>query len=75
MADKTHNHTPGGACELCGDVPDKLMLAQRCHPRAPMRAALAKDGVLSLYCYLPECNRHVASFLVSARCNEPAEAK
>lgn len=29
MADKTHNHTPGGACELCGDVPDKLMLAQR----------------------------------------------
>lgn len=47
-------------CDLCGDT-GELHLRGKCHPTAPLRAEL-EDGVLSLYCYIPECNRLVAQF-------------
>ena len=43
---------------LCGDA-GLLDLHARCHPRAPLRAE-TENGMLSLYCYVPECNRLVA---------------
>jgi hypothetical protein len=48
-------------CELCGNQPEILHLHARCHLTAPLRAEL-EDNTLSLFCYLPECNRKVASF-------------
>lgn len=45
-------------CDLCDDV-GKLHLRGKCHPTAPLRAEFDK-GILSLYCYVPECNRLVA---------------
>lgn len=44
-------------CDFCGDWP--VVIVGRCHPTAPLRAELAEDGTLSLFCYLPECSRLV----------------
>ncbi len=52
---------PAG-CELCGDFP--VHLHARCHPSAPLRAEMNREGELALYCYLPDCNRLVATFAV-----------
>lgn len=49
-------------CDLCGDV-GVLHLHSRCHPSAPLRVEIEGDR-LSLFCYLPECGRLVASFRV-----------
>lgn len=48
-------------CNLCGDNSQPLHLHAICHMTAPLRAEL-EDGVLTLYCYIPECNRVVARF-------------
>jgi hypothetical protein len=48
-------------CELCGDQPEILHLHARCHLTAPLRAELEGDTI-TLFCYLPECNRKVAAF-------------
>ncbi len=50
-------------CELCGDFP--VHLHGRCHPTAPLRAEMDENGRLSLYCYVPECNRFIADFDVN----------
>jgi hypothetical protein len=62
-------------CELCGDQPEILHLHARCHLTAPLRAEL--DGeTLTLFCYLPECSRKVASFkLAAAASNGSAVAR
>ena len=52
-------------CELCGDFP--IHLHARCHPSSPLRAQMNREGELELFCYLPDCNRHVATFKVEQR--------
>lgn len=66
MADKvrTHEHS-GRGCAVCGEFP--VILSARCHPAAPMRVQMNKDGELELYCYVQECNRFVARFEVKQR--------
>ena len=54
---------PVAVCELCGDADGQLFLAARCHPTAPLRAVLEGD-VLTLRCYLPECDREVVRLRV-----------
>lgn len=54
-------HAP--TCEFCGDT-GPLVLVGRCHPTAPLRAVL-DNGILTLRCYLPECDRVVARFQAS----------
>ena len=53
-------------CDLCHDehgLPEELCLHARCHINAPLRAVL-RGNMLTLYCYLPECNRAVATFRI-----------
>lgn len=50
-------------CELCGDT-QTLVLVGRCHPTAPLRAEI-ENGVLTLRCYIPDCNRFIARFEIS----------
>lgn len=47
-------------CDLCGDFPAQLR--SRCHPSAPLRVEMPEEGWLTLYCYVPTCNREVARF-------------
>ena len=47
-------------CDLCGDQ-GPLVLKPICHLTAPLRAEF-ENGILTLYCYVPECNRVVATF-------------
>jgi hypothetical protein len=51
-------------CDLCGDQ-SPLVLHARCHLTAPLQATLEGD-VLILRCYLPECMREVARFIVTS---------
>ncbi len=53
-------------CEFCHDSPElsKLHLRARCHPTAPLRVEL-QSGILSLFCYIPSCNRLVARLEVA----------
>lgn len=56
------NRILASGCDLCGDNSQPLLhLHASCHMTAPLRAEL-EDGVLTLYCYRPECNRVVAKF-------------
>ena len=55
---------PPPGCDLCGDNVGPQHLHARCHLTAPLRAEL-EDGVLTLYCYVPTCNRVVARMRVS----------
>lgn len=48
-------------CDLCGDATSQMFLRARCHPTAPLRAVL-EDDVLTLRCYLPDCDREVVHF-------------
>lgn len=52
------------ACEMCGDNNGPIHLRARCHMTAPLRAVLER-GVLSLYCYVPSCNRLVIRMRVA----------
>ena len=56
-------------CELCGDIPvDELHLHARCHITAPLRVELHTHGdkrILRVFCYVPDCNRHVADFEIA----------
>lgn len=51
------------SCELCGDTAE-LHLHGRCHPTAPLRIELNK-GIMSVFCYLPTCNRLIGQFAVT----------
>lgn len=62
MSGHTHNeanHATAHGCELCGDFP--VELHARCHPSAPLRVQRNANDELELFCYLPSCNRHVAT--------------
>ncbi len=48
-------------CDLCGDTSGAVFLHARCHPSAPMRASM-EGNVLTLRCYLPDCDRMVVQF-------------
>jgi hypothetical protein len=50
-------------CDLCGDN-SPVYLHSRCHLTAPLQASL-EDGILTLRCYIPECQRIVARFKVT----------
>ncbi len=53
-------------CDLCHDKdgkPQELFLHARCHMTAPLQASLV-NGVLTLRCYITECQREVAKFHV-----------
>lgn len=52
-------------CELCGDNARPGHLRSRCHMTAPLRAEF-NDGVLTLFCYVPSCNRLVIQMRVTA---------
>lgn len=51
-------------CDLCSDWP--VHLHGRCHPMAPLRVELTEDGTLSLFCYVPDCNRLITRFKVDS---------
>lgn len=56
--------TDDAKCDLCDDANEAgLFLRGRCHPTAPLRVVLDGD-VLTLRCYVPDCDRFVASFEV-----------
>ena len=50
------------SCDLCEDAAE-LQLRPRCHISAPLRVVREGDR-LDLYCYVPECNQHVATFTI-----------
>lgn len=52
-------------CDLCGDNQGPLDVRAACHMTAPLSASL-EDGILTLRCYVPTCNRVVCSFRVSS---------
>lgn len=60
--DKEHM-APPASCDLCGDA-GTLHLHAICHMSAPLRAEIAGD-VLTLRCYVPECDRVVARMVVA----------
>ena len=66
---------PARSCDLCADNPQltasvrqlgdgTMHLHARCHATAPLRLELEGE-LLRAYCYVPSCNRLVASFTVS----------
>lgn len=57
--------TPPKECDLCGDNAAPVFLHARCHLSAPLEAELGADNVLTLRCYVPECNRVIAKFRVA----------
>ena len=54
------NERAGKGCDLCGDFP--VILSARCHMTAPLRAIMLDEDTIELRCYLPECDRLVATF-------------
>lgn len=57
-------HEHGPTCELCGDNEGPKYLHARCHLTAPLQATL-ENGILTLRCYIPECNRIVTQLRVT----------
>ena len=53
-------------CDLCNQESSVHHLRGRCHITAPLRAEIDSQGILTLYCYVPECNRVVAQFRVQS---------
>lgn len=53
---------PEPECDLCSDT-GPLTARSVCHPTAPLRAVI-ENGVLTLRCYIPACDRLVARFQV-----------
>lgn len=57
-------------CDLCDDQPsnEDLFLHSKCHMTAPLQATLetGNDGRrrIVLRCYMPECAREVATFII-----------
>lgn len=60
---------PVSGCGLCGDNSQPLHLHASCHMTAPLRAEL-ENGVLTLFCYRPDCNRVVARFILATHPND-----
>lgn len=57
---------------LCNEVAEQFHLRSRCHGNAPLRAQLdniEEDGrpvsIVTLFCYVPTCNKVVARMRVS----------
>ena len=42
-------------CELCGDFP--VEFRGRCHPSAPVRIEMDEFRILSVFCFVPDCNK------------------
>lgn len=57
-------HPKATDCDLCGDNEGPKFLHARCHMTAPLQASL-EDGVLTLRCYIPGCQRVVARLRVT----------
>lgn len=57
-----NNHQPTG-CQLCGNFPAQLVAG--CHPSAPLRIEALSEREIALYCYVPDCGRLVARFLLA----------
>lgn len=49
-------------CGMCSGFSAHLHIHGRCHPSAPLRAEIGPGNELTLFCYLPDCNRVVARF-------------
>lgn len=64
MSDNIEQPQPEGSCSFCGDFSAHLHIHARCHPAAPLRAELS-EGYLTLFCYLPDCNRRVGQFKIT----------
>ena len=57
---------PPPKCDLCAtgaDVPKNLTLRAKCHLTAPL-AVRFEGNILILSCYVPECSREVARFII-----------
>lgn len=52
-------------CDLCADNEGPLYLHAACHLTAPLRASI-ESGVLTLRCYVPDCNRVVSRMKVTS---------
>lgn len=70
MTNKPQSPNALTACDLCHDATSPtatgpLHIHSKCHITAPLRAEF-ENGVLSLYCYVPECNRLVGKFVITA---------
>ena len=50
-------------CDLCNEP--ALHIHSRCHITAPLRVEI-EGNELKLYCYLPECNRHIATYRIES---------
>jgi hypothetical protein len=70
MAKKSASQESTPACDLCGDNHGPTFLHARCHMTAPLQASM-EHGVLTLRCYLPECQRIVAQLKVTEIVKEP----
>ena len=55
---------PAG-CDLCSDNTGPMHVRSRCHMTAPLRAEIW-DGVITLFCYVPTCNRVVSQMRITA---------
>ena len=50
-------------CDLCNNP--AMHLHSKCHITAPLRAEI-EGNILTLFCYLPDCNRKIASFTIES---------
>lgn len=64
-------------CTVCGDSSNILYLVGACHPQAPLRLVYRVtgqgQGILSVSCYIPECQRLVGTFEVSTVLSPPLQ--
>jgi hypothetical protein len=63
--------TPQG-CDLCADFP--MSLSSQCHPSAPLRILAVEAHTLEIRCYVPTCDRKVATLHVADWGNLPPNA-
>lgn len=59
-------------CDLCEDNQGPMYMHARCHMTAPLQASM-EGGVLTLRCYLPECQRIVCQLKVTDIVKAPTE--
>lgn len=50
LEDQPAPPTIGKGCEHCGNFPVELF--QKCHPGAPLRAVVPREGLLELRCFV-----------------------
>lgn len=64
-ANHSNERPPVPGCDLCGDNRGPFFLHAKCHLTAPLKAEI-ENGVLTLRCYIPECARVVARFVLAS---------